>query len=415
MDILISPAPLSGIIPAPPSKSYAHRYLIAAYLSGEKTVIKNAGMSTDVLATVGALTALGGNFSISGNDVYFEGRTLPAGEVAVDCSESGSTLRFLLPVAAAFGIKARFSGKDGLMKRPVSGLIEALNDNGAQIDGLKVDGRLASGKYRIDASVSSQYITGLMFALSVLDGDSTIEFDAPPVSADYIAITEGVISKFGVTVERRELGYYIRGGQNYRSPKALTVEGDWSGAAFFLAAGAIGGDVTVTGLNARDAQGDGRIADILARFGAKVTETTGGTRAERGLLAATDVDIDPIPDLAQITAVVAAYSKGVSVLRNVGRLRSKESDRVSAIIRTLAVAGVRAETDGNDLLIFGDNDPIGGLFYGGDDHRTAMSAAILATYARGGSRISGVDSHAKSYPDFLLHFIALGGKTNVGI
>ena len=414
MDLVVRPKALKGSIVAPPSKSYAHRLVIAAALSKGRTLVKNVGSSKDVLATLSAMKALGADCFAVGNDVEIIGGKV-ANTAEIYCGESGSTLRFLLPIAAALGVKASFTGESGLLKRPVNGLIAALNENGAEIDGLTVNGKLKSGRYIIDGSVSSQYITGLLFALPLLDGDSEIVIGNKTVSGRYLDITEDCLKKFGVEVQKTSEGYFVRGGQKYVSPECVEVEGDYSGAAFMLAAGALGGDVEITGLNPDSLQGDAEIVKILQSFGATIERTERGVRACGGKLKGISVDIDGVPDLAQITAVVAANAEGTTVLKNVSRLKIKESDRLRAIRLMLETAKVACFSENDDLYIIGDNKPIGGLFYGADDHRTAMSAAILALYAATPSTVSGIESCKKSYTSFTDDIIKLGGDVDVCI
>ncbi|MBO7368875.1 MAG: 3-phosphoshikimate 1-carboxyvinyltransferase [Clostridia bacterium] len=413
MKLLITPEKLCGEIAAPPSKSAAHRLIIASFLSGERTRVSGAGASEDVLATLGALSALGLEWQNVCGDYFLSRKPIKSGATAY-CKESGSTLRFLLPIAAALGASVTFTGEEGLLKRPINGLIEPLNRNGAQIEGLMVKGKLKSGDYIVDASISSQYITGLLFALPLLDGDSRIIFKNGAVSKGYIDITIAVLNLFGVRAEKTEYGYFINGGQKYVSPKTVNVEGDYSGAAFFLAAGAIGDCVKVGGLDRKSLQGDSAILSVLKDFGAEVDVEENSANVRKNILKGIEVDIDPIPDLAQNIAVVAAFAEGKSVLKNVGRLKIKESDRVKAIIDMLKVAGIDCHVEGNDLVIIGGK-PHGGVFEGGNDHRTVMSSAILACFSGGASTVSGAEAVNKSYPDFIKDLIKLGGRADVGI
>lgn len=413
MIVSVEPTKLCGRVTAPPSKSFAHRYLIAAFLSGEETIVENVGASEDVSATIRALTALGGEFETDGRNAIFKKRNdLDGRNAVVDCSESGSTLRFLLPVAAALGIRAEFVGSDGLMKRPLEGLIRPLNDNGADIVGTKINGKLKNGKYIVDGSVSSQYITGLLFALTLLDGDSEIIVQNGLSSGDYVEMTLGAMKEFGIEVRKTDKGFAIR-GERFHSPKKVVIEGDYSGAAFMLAAGAIGGDVLVNGLKNDSLQGDGKIVGILRDYGAEVTVGENFVRVAAKDRRPLTVDIDDIPDLAQIIAVMAAFSSGRSTLKNVGRLKIKESDRVKAIEDMLSVAKVRTERSGNDLIVYGENRPIGGLFSGGNDHRTVMSSTILASFSSGASTVFGAEAVKKSYVGFFDDIKSIGGKIDV--
>ena len=367
MKVTITPKNLCGRISAPPSKSYAHRAIIAACLSHGETVIKNVGTSDDVRATVGALFDMGFDCAIAGADAFIGERSHIPTEI-IYCNESGSTLRFLLPVAAALGINE---------------LIAALNRKGADINGYRINGKLKSGKFFIDGKISSQYITGLMFALPLLDGDSEIVIENGSVSGGYLDITLGVLNDFGIKVEKTERGYYVFGGQKYVAPESVTVEGDYSGAAFYLAAGAIGGSVVVEGLKSNTRQGDAKIAEILRRFGARIS-------------------------------VVAAFEKGKTFLKNTGRLKIKESDRAAAIEKTLVAAGIDCKVSENEITIFG-KEPHGAVFTGAPDHRTVMAQTILATYARGASVVENAQAVNKSYTDFFSDYKKLGGICDVDV
>ena len=413
MIVNITPNALSGVVSAPPSKSYAHRLIISAYLSGGKVKIKNTGNSADVNATVTALKALGGNVYFDGNDVIVDGRNR-VNDVVVDCGESGSTMRFLMPIACAFGITAKFTGKGRLLSRPIGELVDTLTANGGVINGHSVSGKLTAGEYKINASVSSQYITGLLFALSMLDGDSTLILEGNVVSVGYIDVTLDVLKTFGIEIKKIENGYFIKGNQKYATPNEVEVEGDYSGAAFILSLGAINGKVVVKGLNANSCQGDKEIINVLKKFGAKISCDNGDVIVEKGMLNGITIDAENIPDLVQVISVVASHSKGETIIKNVNRLKDKESDRIKAVIDTLGVAGISASYNGNDLIIQGGN-VLGGTFDGGNDHRTVMSSVVLASNSKGNSKVIGAEAHVKSYPQFFNDFVKLGGVIDVKI
>lgn len=413
MDIKITPKILSGEVSAPPSKSYAHRLMIAAFLSGEKVKVKGVGESMDVTATLDALSALGAEYTREDSDVIISSRKV-SGRREVYCRESGSTLRFLVPVAASLGINANFTGEKRLMERPLGDLINTLNERGADIEGKEVKGKLTAGEYRITAGVSSQYITGLLLALPLLDGDSEIILDGEAVSKGYIDITLDVLKLFSIDVERKANGFFVKGNQKYTVPTCdVVTEGDYSGAAFTLTAGAIGPGVTVKGLT-DSIQGDGKIVEVLEKFGATVERGKERIRVEGGNLHGIDIDCENIPDLVQIISVAAAYAKGDTVLRNVDRLRIKESDRIEAVINSLSVAGIKAKYDSGNLYITG-GEPKGGVFDGGNDHRTVMSCAILASRAKGESKVLGAEAVTKSYPAFFEDYRKLGGIADVEV
>lgn len=413
MNVTIQPSQICGEIVAPPSKSYAHRILIASYLSGQQVRVHNAGNSKDVLATVGALKSLGAQIETNNGTVTIERKAIPS-KVLVDCNESGSTLRFLLPITAALGVSATFTGKGRLLSRPIQELVQALNDNGANVDGFAVNGKLSAGEFYIPANISSQYITGLLFALPLLDGDSKIILVGESVSTGYLDITLDVLQQFGIVIERTDYGYFVKGNQRYVAKEDIVVEGDYSGAAFIMSLGAICGNVTVKGLNALSMQGDAQIVQVLQQFGAKVTVCDDCVCVSKQQLNAIELDCDNIPDLVQIISVVASYAKGVTVLKNISRLRLKESDRVQAIIDQLHVAGIRCDCDNDSLFIHG-GAPHGATFSGGNDHRTVMSATVLALGAKGESTLHGAEPFTKSYPSFYNDISKLGGQIHVDV
>ena len=407
MIVRIDPFNAAGEITAPPSKSYAHRYIIAAFLAGKPCVIKNAGDSDDVRVTVSAVKSLGAVVEKRDGDVIFRGRKKVA-RATVDCGESGSTLRFLTPVCAALGTDAEFICKGRLAERPMGSIANALEGHGATVAGLKVSGKLDCGRYFLDASVSSQFVSGLLFALSALDGESEIVLTGKRVSSGYIDITLDVLRCFGVSVHDVESGFKIKGG--YDPPETVSVEGDWSGAAFPLAIGALTGSVTVNNLTYPSLQADSVFLGILKKFGAEVRVGGGKITVSRAYLrSAGEIDCENSPDIAQAVAAVAAFAEGKTRLTGVSRLKLKESDRIGAIINTLFTCGVRAEFDGEGIIVYGGK-PKGCVFSGGKDHRTVMSAAIIAAAADGCSEITDTEYTAKSYPAFFEDIKLLGGK-----
>lgn len=409
MDIKLTPSTILGKVNAPPSKSVAHRLLIASFLSGKRIKLNNLGSSVDVEVTISALKKFGAEIEKTESGVIIKRGELPTEKVVIDCRESGSSLRFLLPVAVALGIKAEFTGAKRLLERPILELIETLNSNGETVKGLEVVSKLKSGNYKIYGGVSSQYITGLMLALSEVKG--SLEIVGEPVSKPYIDITLDVLSKFGVSIKKKGNIYEIGG---YKAENGeFTVEGDWSGAAFNLVLGAINGEVTINGLNLNSYQGDMKILEVLKLMGAKI-DTTSGVTVKKSDLKGITYDCENIPDLVQIISVAASYANGVTVLENVQRLKLKESDRISAIIGALSQVNVNATYDGNNLTIRGSK-PTGATLSGGNDHRTVMSSIVLASSASGQSIITGVEAMNKSYPEFLNDYISLGGKVSGNI
>ncbi len=402
------PHSLKGAVRAVPSKSYAHRMLIWAALSGGSV---SYGKSDDAHLTAQGLAALGFEADFADNSVNYKGFSRPRGTQKVFVGESGSTLRFLLPLAAALGVDATFETAGRLGERPMDALTAALCPHGVTATAHGVCGALKSGKFEVDATVSSQFVTGLLMALPILKGDSEIMLLGRTVSAPYIDVTLDVLSRAGIRVDRTQNGFFVPGGQKYAKEQAV-VPGDFSGAAFPLVAGALGGKVTVKGLDLSSKQGDKAILDALALFGAEVAVNNDVVEVAKKDANAFCVDVGETPDLAPILSVLAAFAKGESVLKNVSRLRDKESDRLFAIEEMLGKAGIEAKEDGDRLLIVGGK-PQGAAFRSFSDHRMAMSEAILAAYAAGQSEVDDFLCVKKSYPEFWRDYQALGGVYEV--
>ncbi|MCR4726168.1 MAG: 3-phosphoshikimate 1-carboxyvinyltransferase [Clostridia bacterium] len=408
MKIALSPSSLAGAIDAPLSKSYAHRLLIAAALSGGSL---RFGDSADAFHTATGLSELGFAADFSGDSVRFGAFKKKEGVSLVHVGESGSTLRFLLPLAAALGVSAEFVAEGRLGERPMGALVSCLASHGVTATALSVSGRLASGLFEIDATVSSQFVTGLLMALPILSGDSELRLVGKLVSSPYVEITLEVLRQAGIEIEKNGGSFLIRGNQTYRLETSV-VQGDYSGAAFFLAAGALGEGVSVRGLTPSSAQGDKAIVSVLKQAGAVVKEENGAVTVRKGEMRPFTVDIEKIPDLAPILSVVAAFLPGESVLESVARLKDKESDRLLAIRDMLKKAGIRSEEEGDSLRIFGGK-PRGAAFGAFSDHRMAMSEAVLAAFAEGNSEIDDGACVKKSYAAFWRDYETCGGKYEV--
>ncbi len=393
MDITIQPKKLQGLINIIPSKSQAHRLLICAALADGPTKIGCAETSRDMDATADCLCALGAK--IERTDWGY--RVTPISEIpekaVLPCRDSGSTLRFLLPVAGALGVDATFRLEGRLPQRPLSPLWEEMERMGCRLsrptpDTIRCTGKLRPGIYTIPGNISSQYITGLLFGLSLLEGHSTIEITGKLESEPYVAMTRQALRKFRVYATPE----FIKGGRNYRSPGQLDVEGDCSNAAFFQAAYQLGNRVmTVCPLEPDSVQGDCVAARLL--FELKHHRT---------------IDASDIPDLVPILSVMAAANEG-AVFTNIGRLRLKESDRVASTIAMLSRLGGSAEADGNTLTVHG-MCLRGGTVDSVNDHRIAMSAAIAATVCKEPVTILGAECVEKSYPKFWAEYARLGGN-----
>ena len=343
MDVKVSRSEICGVVQIPPSKSVAHRKMIGAALAGCTLDMSEGGK--DMLATSRCLKGLTpfikckSKCDNSPNDRNGEPNRKDGGicdcEIVsvLNAGESGSTLRFLLPVACALGANVVFDGEGRLKDRPLSGLIDTLTAHGAVIEKietaqlpLKVSGRLKAGEFKIDGSVSSQYVTGLLFALPLLDGDSNIVVEGELVSKSYVDITLGVLAEFGISVKATETGYFVKGNQRYKVPSDLSVEGDWSSAGFMLALGTLAGEVRLKGLNKNSLQGDKTVVDLLRRAGADIVESDGDYIARKSELHAIDFDAKDCPDAVPIMETVLSFANGDSHISHVDRLRDKESD-----------------------------------------------------------------------------------------
>jgi 3-phosphoshikimate 1-carboxyvinyltransferase len=418
MDVKIIPSALRGEVAAVPSKSDAHRLFICGALADEAVKIEVGSISADIEATIDCIRAMGAEVTAE-NGVY---TVIPIWRNSVKnprlfCAESGSTLRFLLPVAAALFERSEFDGTGRLPKRPLSPLKEAMEINNGVFSSdklpLSINGRLKSGRYTLAGNVSSQFISGLLFALPMLAGDSEIVITTPLESESYINMTVDALERFGVTAEKTAKGFYIKGGQRYTSPGVCRVEGDWSNSAFWLCAGALSGGVRVTGLNCGSKQGDKAAKDILHDCGAGVFSDERGVSVSPGSLSPMDVDASDIPDLVPVLSVAACAARGDSVIKNVSRLRLKESDRVEAVVKNLRTLGADIKECGGNLYINGKARLIGGSVWGFADHRIVMSAAIASVICDEPVIIKGAEAVDKSYKHFFDDFVKLGGRVNV--
>lgn len=416
MDLILKKADLSGSVQIPASKSVAHRAYICAALASSPTDIICNSDSIDIQATRNCLNTLSRALS---------GEAVP--EPVLDCKESGSTLRFLLPLACVLTGKLRqaisFTGADYLSKRPLSPLLEELCAHGADIRfsgsfPLIVSGGLTPGSYTLPGNISSQYISGLLLALPLLSGDSEIHITGTRESVSYIGLTLAMQKTFGIRITETDYGYFVPGNQSYTSPGTLTIEADWSSAAFWLVAGTIGKTAPVlTGLSLDSAQGDRAVLQILEGFGAKILQTMDGITIKKpSVLHGTVVDASDVPDLIPVLAVVAAHAEGKTEFINAGRLRIKESDRIVSTEELLQRLGVRTESTQDILTVYGtaetahsDSEPITVRSF--NDHRIAMSAAVAATVSERPLLLSQAEAVSKSYPTFYEHYQSLGGRT----
>ncbi len=391
MDITITPRKLHGHITAIPSKSQAHRLLICAAFAEHETTLRCPDTNRDIEATAECLRSLGAKIQRTEEGyTVFPIQSIPTSAV-LPCHDSGSTLRFLLPVAGALGVDTVFQMEGRLPQRPLSPMWEEMERMGCRLSRptettIRCQGRLSPGTFTISGGVSSQFITGLLLACALIPGKSRIEITGKLESAPYVTMTLRAMEIFGLPCE----DFTVHGGKGFSSPGKLTVEGDWSNGAFFLAAKALGSGVEVENLSPDSPQGDRAAAELLPGLSDNLT-----------------IDASDIPDLVPILAVIAACKRGAK-FTNIARLRLKESDRVESVLAMLRSLGGRAEADETTMTVFGTG-LVGGTVDARNDHRIAMSAAIAATVCTENVTILGAECVQKSYPQFFEEYRKLGG------
>ena len=406
MNIMIKPSKLRGSVKIPASKSCAHRTLICAALADGKSVISGISDSDDIRATIGAMTALGANFNRIGDGSYeVNGIRKSPKSAVVDCLESGSTLRFIIPIAAAFGVDTEFRGKGRLPERPIDIYIRELGKHGIKFEynntmPFTLSEKLSSGIFEVEGNISSQFITGLLFALPLLENDSIIRLTSKLESRPYVDITIDCLRQFGIEITENDTEFHIKGGQKYHSCN-YNVEGDYSQAAFFFTANALGSEIEVENLNKSSVQGDKKILDIISEM------------CYNDTMSCFKADCSDIPDLVPILTVLGCFGTSTSVIYNAKRLRIKESDRLKAISETLNALGGNISITDDGLIIEPINAFHGGTVSSFGDHRIVMAAAIAATRSTGNVIIKGADAVNKSYPHFFRDYIKLGGNANV--
>ena len=382
MNRLILPGPRTGQVNAPASKSQAHRLLICAALGKRPVRIVCDGLSRDIEATIACLRGLGAEIDVQADCI----RVAPAsgktagGERMLACGESGSTLRFLIPVAGALGVSCAFVREGRLPERPLEPLLGQLVARGMRFreEGALIfcEGRLSPGDFTLPGDVSSQYVSGLLLALPLLEGDSTLTITGALQSAAYVRMTEQALSESGVRLEKAGDTYHVPGSQRFCLPERTRVEGDCSNAAFFLCMGALSdAGITVSGLNPASAQGDRAILDLLRAFGAEVTVEGDRAMVRKNRLVGCEIDAAPIPDLIPTLCALASVAEGETRVINAARLRIKESDRLASTAQLLRGLGGRVEELPDGLVIRGVKALSGGAADSQNDHRIAMSAA----------------------------------------
>ena len=441
---------ISGTIRAITSKSAAHRLLICAALADSETFLTYSQSSQDIDATIRCLQALGAGITFKEDGLLItpiNRSGLNKEEIyLLNCGESGATLRFILPVCGALGLSVSITMSGRLPSRPLTELYDEMTSHGCKLSKpglspLKCEGQLINGTYTLPGNITSQYVSGLLFALPLLrsngdKGESRLHVTGVLESRPYVDMTLDALRLFGVTVLEEGQSFRIPGGQTICSQKNVYVEGDWSNAAFWLCAGALGknavnnadgnsvgansagavsrnavSQVTCTGLNLNSRQGDKAIVELLSRYGANVVCKDDAVTVSPAALRGINIDAGDIPDLVPVLAAVAAAAEGKTVIRNAARLRMKESDRLHTVAASLSALGADITETEDGLVIIGKKTLTGGETQSYGDHRIAMTAAVLSTVCTGPVIIRDAEAVRKSYPDFFEDFkTALGGE-----
>lgn len=422
----IKSKPLHGIIKAQPSKSMAHRAIICASLANGKCKIDNVVLSDDINATLGAVASLGVEIKIEDSLNYIGRKLITVNsngnispkEKVIDCIESGSTARFMMPITRLDSSPTTITGSGRLTKRPFEIYKDLFTEKGITYKDnegkmpIFLSGKLIPGTFNISGNVSSQFISGLLFALPLLEENSEINITGELQSLPYIQMTIQVLNEFGIII-KHDADYkriIINGNQSYKAILNYIVEGDWSQAAFFCVMGAISGQLTLKGLNLNSLQGDKIILDILKEMGAVPEINEQGITFKSSELKGIIIDVSQCPDLVPAIAVAASKADGVTSITNGARLRIKESDRLMTTCKELNALGADIIEKYDELVIKGKPHLTGGKAYGSGDHRIVMAVAAASSICSGAVEIEGYEAVKKSYPEFWEDFISLGGE-----
>jgi 3-phosphoshikimate 1-carboxyvinyltransferase len=409
---------LQGQIVIPPSKSLSHRSIIAAGLAKGTSIVSNLIESKDIKVTLQSMKQLGSqvnkkdnNFEIKGNDGLFQ-----VSDATFDCHESGSTLRFMIPIAMLSDEIVTFVGTGQLVYRPLTPYFEIFDKIGVEYTydnqlPLSVSGNLLAGRYEIPGNVSSQFITGLLFALPLLDGESEIVVTSHLESKGYIDLTLDVLRDFGIEVEVNNQTYKVKGNQTYMAAD-YRVEGDYSQVAFWVVAGLLNGEIDCLDMNKESSQGDKELLDIVSRMGAELKFDEDVIKVTKTTTKSTVIDGSQCPDIIPVLTVLAAVSSGTTEVINAGRLRIKECDRLKAITSELNKLGANITETENGLIIQGVDHLVGAEVDGWNDHRIVMSMAVASLVTKGEVKIKGANAITKSYPHFFEQFKSIGGQVS---
>lgn len=415
MNITVHPSQISGVVTANPSKSHMQRVVVASLLTGGKTVISNPSVCDDAKAALNVAVDLGAKVEIEKNRIIIAGGFDPVTNI-LDCGESGLGLRMFSAIAALSGKDITLAGRGTLKNRSVAMIEKPLIELGVMVTSkqgklpVTIRGPLTGGKATVDGSLSSQFLTGLLMALPVVQKDSEL-FVNDLKSRFYIDLTIKVLEDFGIEVKNNAYKHFVIPGHQTYKPGEYEIEGDWSGAAFLLVAGALGGEVEIENLDVNSSQADKRILDVLEQFGARINRGNNAIRVTKAEMKPFNFDATDCPDLFPPLVVLASYAKGKSRIKGVSRLAGKESNRAEALVEEFTKVGIAIETDGDDMIVQGG--PVcGGSINCRNDHRIAMAAAVAGIGARSSINIRGYECVSKSYPDFFTDYKKTGGKFN---
>ncbi len=415
MNVIIKPKKLEGNVQIPPSKSLSHRAIIAASLAEGKSIVSNILYSKDILATIEAMRACGAEITEHKDFLEICGSPVRRVKSVIDANESGSTIRFMIPIALVCGEPITFIGKNNLVKRPLEPYFKIFDEQGIEYHKqqndlpLEVKGGLKSGRYRIQGDISSQFITGLLYALPLLNGDSVVEVTTKLESVGYVDLTLDMLKNFGIEIENK--GYrefYIRGNQKYKACD-ITVEGDFSQSAFFLVADTLGANIELSAMNMNSLQGDKKILEDITAFGGKIGYEKERLKALPKKTKGCVIDFSQSPDLGPALTVLAALSEGVTEFVHASRLRIKECDRITCMKEELEKLGANIVEFPDGMSIVGVKSLKGGTVDSHNDHRVAMALAMASIKATGNIRILNAECVSKSYPNFWEVFESIGG------
>ena len=414
--IAITPKKIKGSIQVPPSKSLAHRAIICASLARGKSIIRNIEYSKDIEATISAMKELGTMIFQYDDYLEIDGTTTFMRNMCdIYCHESGSTLRFMVPISIFYNANVHFMGEGRLGKRPLDVYYHIFDQQNISylyrenVLDLYIRGQLKGGEFEIPGHVSSQFISGLLFALPLMENDSKIKITSPLQSKGYIDLTIQMLNQYGIKIINHDYQEFIIQGCQHYKPCDYSVEADFSQAAFYLVAGALGNDIHIKGLNLKTQQGDKEVVHILEQMGCCLTPCDDGYKMYPSVLNAIIIDGSQCPDIIPVVALACALSQGVSQIVNIERLRIKECDRLKATVEVINQLGGIAMEKEDSMIIQGVSSLQGGMVSSYNDHRMAMMEAIASTICEDVVVIDQKECVQKSYPSFWEHFESLGG------